>query len=192
MIAMVGLIEDANKAITARFRREGDSIAIVGELAGDLAGSEYLEVRHGHEAGRLRPLEIDRHQPVFEAVRTMIDAGLLASAEDISDGGLLCCAAECCVAGHERWGAALSIPAAEGRVDELLFGEGPARFLVSFAAEQLDEVSRIATERGAPCLVIGRVTRERELVVSVGGRERARVSCEELHRAFSGGFRTVV
>src|SRR5690606_29954190 len=58
MIAMVGLLEDAGAHTTARFARAGDQVAVVGELAGCLAGSEYLARSAGRAAGSPARLDI--------------------------------------------------------------------------------------------------------------------------------------
>jgi phosphoribosylformylglycinamidine (FGAM) synthase-like enzyme len=59
-------------------------------------------------------------------LRQAISAGLVASAHDLSDGGLAVAAAECCIGAG--LGARLELPAAEVRPDRLLFAEGGAAF----------------------------------------------------------------
>jgi phosphoribosylformylglycinamidine synthase len=58
----------------------------------------------------------------------------VASAHDLSDGGLAVAAAECCIAAG--LGARLELPAGSARLDRLLFAEGGARLLVSVPAAQ--------------------------------------------------------
>jgi phosphoribosylformylglycinamidine synthase len=188
MIAMVGLLDDASTAITSCFKSEGDVIAVVGELGGVLGGSEYLHCVHGKEQGRPQAFEPAQHKKCFEAVRRMIEKGLLQSAEDISDGGLLCCVAECCIKESAApIGATLGLPKWESRLDELLFGEGPARFVVSMKPEKADEVARVAGEASAGFLKVGRVG-GRSLELRVGGEDKLNCELESLASAFHQGF----
>lgn len=187
MIAMVGLLQDASKALTSSFKNEGDIIAVIGDLAGGLGGSEYLKRRCALEQGMPVPFEAERHRKAFAAVTSMIEEELLASAEDISDGGLLCCLAECCVRDESAIGAQISLPVRETREDELLFGEAPARFVVSFAADKAASVSRLAAQAGATFLQVGKVG-GRKLRLSIGGEQRMELELPAMAEAFHGGF----
>jgi phosphoribosylformylglycinamidine (FGAM) synthase-like enzyme len=59
----------------------------------------------------------------------------LATVHDISDGGLACALAECCIAGG--LGARVQ-PASSGEAD--LFGEGPGGVLIAGSAETVEAV----------------------------------------------------
>lgn len=187
MIAMVGVMQDARKALTSSFRREGDIIAVVGSLGGGLGGSEYLKHRHAREEGRPVVFEAKRHGNVFASVLAMAEAGLLASAEDITDGGLLCCLAECCIRREQTIGAHVSLPVLDTRLDELLFGEGPARFVISLAPDQTAAVTRQAASLGATFLQIGTVG-GRELKLSIGGETKLDIDLAKINHAYHSGF----
>jgi phosphoribosylformylglycinamidine synthase II len=204
MIAMVGLIADVARTATAGFRRAGDLVAILSPagagLGGSLAGSEYLARVHGMVAGVPAPLDVPRARPVFDAVRALVEAGLLSSAEDVSDGGLAACLAECAVSGQ---GGALGLDVrlprgARDRVDDLLFGEAPARFVVSYPQERADQVERLARGGGALFTPIGRVGGDRLRITLEGdGAVLARgqpieVELERLVRAWRDGLRVAL
>src|SRR5262249_12842367 len=61
-IAMVGFLEDVKGAITQWFKKPGDQVFLLGDPAGGLAGSEYLALLHGREAGRPRPVDLKREK----------------------------------------------------------------------------------------------------------------------------------
>jgi phosphoribosylformylglycinamidine synthase len=187
MIAMVGLLDDASKALTSSFKAEGDLVAVVGELGGGMGGSEYLKQVCNLEKGRPEPFELARHRPTFVAITSMIDDRLLSSAEDISDGGLLCCLSECCVRDDKSIGATIELPVCDGRKDALLFGEAPARFVISFPADKLSEVQNAAVQAGGSFLKIGKVG-GRDLRVSIGGTDCLNVSLDKMAESFHGGF----
>src|SRR2546426_2658917 len=81
-IAMVGFLEDVKGALTQWFRKEGDVVLLLGEPAGSLAGSEYLALLHGLEAGRPPPGDLARQKAPHAPPRAARDAGLIASAHD--------------------------------------------------------------------------------------------------------------
>lgn len=190
MIAMVGLLSDASDAVCAGFNQEGDRIAILGTLAGGLGASEYLKHCHGRERGRPVPFLDKEHGAVFSAMLAISEAELLSSAEDISDGGLLCCVAECCVAHERQIGVRIELPAPEDREDELLFGEGPARFVLSYSPDNADAVSRLAEKHQVSLLDIGEVG-GRSLRLQVNGKDRMDVGLTDIAKSFHKGFLSI-
>ena len=59
VIGVVGLLEDARRALARSFRAEGDLVYLLGDTGGDLGGSEMLEVVHGRVAGRPPRLDLE-------------------------------------------------------------------------------------------------------------------------------------
>jgi len=142
VVGMVGLVHDLNRVMGLGWRSAGDGIWLLGvplEAAGDpadgrvsLAASSYLEVIHGALTGRPPLVDLELEAAVQLLLRQAIAADLLASAHDLSDGGLAVAAAEACIA--SGLGAQLELPASQARPDRLLFAEGGARVLVSVPA----------------------------------------------------------
>ncbi len=191
VIGMVGLLEDLEKRMTPGFKRAGDAVAVLGPLTADpatLAGSEYLRVVHGHVAGR-PAIDLELEARLQRVLLAAIEAGLLASAHDCSEGGLAVTLAECCFAAADgARGAVLDLPAPAGppgaggsggfgaagggsdwRCDALLFGEAPSRVVVSLPEEKLPALADLARGHGVPIERVGRVGGDR-LVVTVNGR----------------------
>src|SRR5206468_3676715 len=110
VIGMLGVLPDVTKRAGIGFRNPGDRIWLVGDLQpeGSLAGSEYLAVEHGREAGRPAPLNAELELRLQKAVRELIWQGLARSAHDLSEGGLAVAVSESCIAG--KIGATLSLP----------------------------------------------------------------------------------
>jgi phosphoribosylformylglycinamidine synthase II len=192
MIAMVGLLEDAAQHATMSFRRAGDLVAVVGDLAGDLAGSSYLDHIHGQVSGVPARLDIDRHRPVFDAVLALVQAGHLASAHDISDGGLAVAVAECAVTASRPLGLSIDLPAhIDTRADEVLFGEAPARFVISFDPTAIDAVQAICAARGAPLHVVGQVG-GLDIDIRINGQPRILLATRLAHAAWTQGFQAAL
>lgn len=191
MIAMVGLLDDVSRHATMDFKAPGHLVAVIGEIGGSLAGSEYLERLGGQVAGVPARFEADRHRPVLEAVLAMIQGGFLASAHDISDGGLAVALAESAISGPEPMGVSVELgdDGSGGRADEILFGEAPTRFVVSFAEQHRGRLTALAAEHGAPFAVIG--STGGDLITLRVGAASATSSVRDAHAAWSQGFRVV-
>ncbi len=167
-IAMVGLLEDVRGALTQWFKREGDLIFLLGDPGGSLAGSEYLALLHGTEAGRPAPVDLARERAVQEVVRGARDAGHIVSAHDCAEGGLAFALLECCISGPEgAVGAEIRLEP-QGRLDALLFGEAPSRVVVTAPPESRARLDHVARAAGVPIHLLGRVGSDR-LAIAVGG-----------------------
>jgi phosphoribosylformylglycinamidine synthase len=142
MIGMVGLLPDASRATPLAFPEDGLRVAVVGAVAGGLGASDYLEVCRGQAMGSVRAVD-ESHKATCDAVRELVRTGALASCHDISEGGLAVAIAECAVAGGV--GVKAELPG-QGRADELLFGEGPGRFVISYRPEQAAAVANALAE----------------------------------------------
>ncbi len=155
MIGMVGLIPDARHALGQAFRKPGDVVALLGLNTPELGGSEYLKAVHGKTAGKLPELDIERCGFALNAVRALAHAGLLHSAHDVSEGGLAAALAECCATGPEPLGVAAMVPANDMEPHEVLFGEAPGRFVISFDPERERQVRNLAAGNYATYTIIG-------------------------------------
>ena len=163
-IGMVGLVEPVEKTCGAAFRQAGDLIALVGELKGEVGGSEYLAAVHEKEAGRPPALDLAREKAVQAVVRQAVKEGLLSSAHDCSDGGLAVALAESCMmpspppgGGAPGWlGAAVRIPFPL-RKDFILFGEDASRIVVSLPPASWDALEALARAAGVPLIRLGAV-----------------------------------
>ncbi|WP_094554915.1 phosphoribosylformylglycinamidine synthase subunit PurL [Synechococcus sp. 1G10] len=142
VVGMVGLVHNLDHVTGLGWQAPGDHIWLLGVplATGDgegrlaLAASSYLESVHGLATGRPPLTDLKLERAVQALLRQAITTGLVASAHDLSDGGLAVAVAEACIA--SGLGAVLEIPADAGRLDRLLFAEGGARVLVSIKSDQ--------------------------------------------------------
>ncbi|MBU6249673.1 MAG: phosphoribosylformylglycinamidine synthase subunit PurL [Cyanobacteria bacterium REEB417] len=176
VVGMVGLVHDLNHLCGLAWRHAGDAIWLLGvpldEVADprvSLAGSSYLACIHGAVTGRPPVIDLVLEAQVQAFLRGAIAQGLVASAHDLSDGGLAVAAAECCIAAG--LGARLDCGVAEQtRWDRLLFAEGGARILVSVpsaAAAAWQQALDQAEPGSLPATRLGLVTAEPLLQISV-------------------------
>jgi phosphoribosylformylglycinamidine synthase len=125
IVGMVGKLPDPEHAPGAGFIEAGHAVALLGPFAPSLEGSE-LEKLRGRLAQRLPALDLGEQAAALEAVREAVRSGSLASAHDVSEGGLACALAECCIDGG--LGARIQLSEVD---EEALFGEGPGGVVVS-------------------------------------------------------------
>lgn len=140
VVGMVGLIPDLDRVCQQGWRQEGDFVYLLGlplehsSAQVTLGGSEYLALVHQTTAGQPPVIDLDLEGRVQAVCRQGIRQGWIRSAHDCAEGGLVVGLAEACISGGR--GAAVHIPTQTSqRWDQILFGEGGARILVSVAAE---------------------------------------------------------
>ena len=156
-VAMVGLLEDVERIAAPWFGTEGDLVALLGPNRPEMGGSEYLKVAHGRVAGTPPAVDLALERGVQRTCRAAVEAGLLSSAHDVSEGGLAAALAEACMGGPGRgMGAVVDTPG-DGRPDVLLFGESHSRIVVSLKEEDYGRFQALASREGIPAAVIGRV-----------------------------------
>jgi len=134
VIGMLGLIDDYRKTITSYFKKPGDLIYLIGKECSEIGGSEYLKVIHNQITGLPPEVDLDFEQTLHSVILNLADKGILKSAHDCSDGGLLICLAESCFQpDYTNIGIEVKINATEGRKDVAYFGESHGRIVVSIS-----------------------------------------------------------
>jgi phosphoribosylformylglycinamidine synthase subunit PurL len=155
-IGMVGLIEGLDKITTSFFKNEGDIIYILGEDYEELGGSEYLKVIHNKVAGDSPQLNLETEKRLQDTILKLIEKKLINSAHDISEGGVICALAECCIINDENpVGAEITVPV-KSREDFTLFSESQSRVIVSVSSFKKDEFEKILKENNQTFNYAGR------------------------------------
>ncbi|KZL49579.1 phosphoribosylformylglycinamidine synthase [Nodularia spumigena CENA596] len=140
VVGMVGLIPDLSKICGQGWQAAGDLIYLLGlPLTSpiSLGASEYLATIHNTVAGKPPRVDFDLERRVQQVCRDGIRAGWIRSAHDSAEGGVVVALAESCLSGN--LGAEIQIEISENqlnRLDEVLFGEGGARILVSVTSSE--------------------------------------------------------
>ena len=78
VIGVVGLLDDASRALTPWFRDEGDAVYLLGTTGEDLGGSELLKVVHGRVAGRPPRLDLEAEKRLHAFMAEAAAEGLAA------------------------------------------------------------------------------------------------------------------
>ncbi|MBI3932497.1 MAG: phosphoribosylformylglycinamidine synthase subunit PurL, partial [Acidobacteria bacterium] len=181
VLGVVGLLEDASRALRRWFEGEGAAVYLLGTTAADLGGSEYLKTIHGRVVGPPPRLDLQAEKRLCALMAEAAATGAVRSAHDTSDGGLAVALAECAFRGEEPGlGGHFDLPAGL-RDDVLLFSESPSRMVVSTADEA--RLLDLARRHGVPCTRLGSVGGGR-LVLATGGRILVDVPVSRLHEAW--------
>jgi phosphoribosylformylglycinamidine synthase len=150
VVGMVGLIPDLTKICGQGWQNADDIIYLLGlsiqskiqnpKSKIELGASEYLATIHHTIAGKPPRIDFDLERLVQKACREGIRAGWVNSAHDSAEGGVAVAIAESCLSGN--LGAEINFPISanhDSRFDEVLFGEGGARILVSVSGENQEK-----------------------------------------------------
>ncbi len=157
VVGMVGLIEDVNRHCTYGFKNEGDLVFLLGNQDtgnGSLSGSEYLSTIHGLVMGN-PSIDIALEKRLHNCCIDLIRHGIINSAHDCSEGGLLVCIAESCLA--HKLGFSGPDWRTEGRLDTALFGEVQSRIVVSLSPKQMAKFEKFISKWQMPLTKLGTV-----------------------------------
>ncbi|MCZ0872931.1 phosphoribosylformylglycinamidine synthase subunit PurL [Peribacillus frigoritolerans] len=180
VVGMVGLVNDLKHITTQTFKNESDLIYVVGEAKVEFGGSELQKMLEGKIFGRAPELDLDLEQKRQQQILTAIQKGLVASAHDLSEGGLAVALAES-LFGASKLGAKVNI---SGEPVSELFSETQSRFLLSINPE--NQASFEALVEDAIC--IGSVTADNKLVVATSDSKVLEADVEDLQTAWKGAI----
>lgn len=143
VIGMVGIIDNVKNITTSYFKNEDDLIYVLGEDFEEIGGSEYLAVEHKIVAGKIPTLNMDTELALQKTVLSLIEKGLINSAHDISEGGIMIAAVECCIINRDKpVGAEISIQI-KTREDFSLFSESQSRVIVTVSKNKKEEFEEL-------------------------------------------------
>jgi phosphoribosylformylglycinamidine synthase subunit PurSL len=160
LISAIGQVPDIRRCVTMDFKQPGNFIMLLGVTRSELGGSIWAGLHH-ERGGRVPQVDAVLGRRIFTALHAAINAGLVVSCHDLSEGGLAVALAEMAIAGGLGANVTLDGVRREdhGLGDHaLLFSESPTRFLIETSPLHLDELQRIVLD--LPSGVLGIVTGE--------------------------------
>jgi phosphoribosylformylglycinamidine synthase subunit PurL len=165
-IGVVGLLDDIGRLVRPEFVAAGDAILLVGETTPGLAGSAYAELAGVAPEDGPPGIDLAREAAIQRFVREAIAASLVASAQDVSAGGLAVALAEGAIWGGLGARIRLLI---NGTPATDLFGESPSRIVLSARPSDVARLLELGARRAVPIVEIGSVGGQR-LLIELGGR----------------------
>jgi len=155
-IGMVGLLDNVEDKMTMDFKSAGDKIYVLGVQKNDLNCSEYLNKVVGYAATPAPYFNLDEEYDMQLLLLKIIHEGLIESAHDISEGGLIISLLESSF--HRNCGFDVMKPDNGIRNDAFWFGEAQGRAVVSVKPEQEAAFLEMLGKYKVPFLLIGNVT----------------------------------
>jgi phosphoribosylformylglycinamidine synthase II len=156
MIGMVGLIQSLTDITTQDFKAAGDFIYVVGKTQPDFNGSELQKMQLGKIEGKLMAFDLATEKKHQDLVLQAIQAGLVQSAHDCSEGGLAIALSEAAFKQELGIDVALTMPVS------WLFAETQSRFILSVSPEKQQEFEAIMQDTAQ---FIGKVTNNGRLLI---------------------------
>jgi phosphoribosylformylglycinamidine synthase len=155
-IGMVGLLDSENDKMTLNFKNEGDSIYLIGQSRNDINSSEYLHKIVGEEYSPCPHFELEEEFLLQQALISLIKNKLVASAHDVSEGGLIITLLES--AFPDELGFEVAANDATIRKDAYWFGESQSRVVVSVSASNETAFTTALQKAAIPFTLLGKVT----------------------------------
>jgi len=176
VIGMVGLLEDDTSVMSPRFKAVGHEILLVGPFKPALGGSEFQWLETSEVYGEPPTVDLAVETDLQKLMLHLMKHKRIASAQDVSLGGLLPTVLECAfgsVAQNDpSFGVSLDLTALKKhssvtRLDELLFGETHGSIVVTAEPDHVKEVMADAEIYGLSVVSLGLVTVLTEVCLTV-------------------------
>jgi phosphoribosylformylglycinamidine synthase len=193
VLGIVGLLEDVHRTMFPHFREPGRAVVLLrASEAGDLTdvesefgSSEYAKEVLGAVWGFPPALELKREAALQKAIVEMIQASLVESAHDCSEGGIAVTLAES--AFEKGIGLKADLSSAGLPPEFVLFGEDASRIIISCDRSHLQGVEELAVKYGLSSQVIGG-TAIGTFEIKLDGMVIVSASASELRRGYENAL----
>ena len=151
-IAMVGLLDDANKVLPSIFQEENDVVYIIGDTEKEFGGSLYLKELFGKVEGELPKIDYEKERKLWDFVIEANKRGFLKAAKDVGVGGIAISLAK------------MSAKSGKGFVGNFcfedsreIFSETFSRALVEIDPKNMHALEELANEIGIHAIPLGTI-----------------------------------
>lgn len=183
VVCCVGVMPDAQKAITMQLKKVGSQMFLLGKRKDECGGSAYYDVLERLTKSVPDSL-LGKNVPTpdfailnaqLKFMREAIGASLLLSAHDISEGGLLLALYEMTLPQRKCGGdIGLQIDLASIvdslRIDTALFSE-TGGFVLEVAPDRVSAISKLATDHGCELIPLGKTVAEPVIKIASGSSQ---------------------
>lgn len=154
-IGMVGVLDDFATRLSLGFQQAGDLIYLVGKVVNDIACSEYLYQLKGVKYSPAPYFNLEEELAVHKFIATANHNKLLASAHDISEGGVIITLLESAYVA--QLGFTVAVQPSTIRKDAFWMGEAQGRVIVSVKPAWKESFEQLAKEAAVSILPLGTV-----------------------------------
>lgn len=157
VVGVLGVLDDVARATPSGWRSPGQAVYLLGTTRGELDGSAWAEVAHGHLGGLPPAVDLAAERTLAAILVNASRDDLVDAAHDLSEGGLAQGLVDACL----RYGTGARV-----WLDELcerdgvtpfeaLFAESTARAVVAVPRSEEVRFLDMCTARGVPVIRIG-------------------------------------
>ena len=154
VIGGVGLIQNLNKMLSHKFKKEKSIIVLIGKTFGHLEQSCFLKENYSIIDGNPPEINLINEKNNGEMVLKLIERKLVLSAHDISNGGLLIALSEMSM------GSNLGIKIEKSKklrdLKEYFFGEDQGRYILEIDEKNLTSVEKFLKSGSIYYEIIGK------------------------------------
>ncbi len=173
LISSIGVMSDAEKAISLDFKFEGDLIYVLGDTLEELGGSEYFaylsqKLKKEYKGNTVPSVDAVKNKKLYKAFTKCANKELIASAISVGRGGLAVAIAKSAIGG--KLGANIELKKISKNTsgdDMTMFGESQGRILVSVNPKNKKAFETLM--KGNSFTQIGKVSKDGKLKIM--GRE---------------------
>ncbi len=144
LITGMGIVNELDQCVTSDAKTAGNALVLVGQLQGKLGGS-HAELLGIVGTGELPKLDLEIGPKTAHAVHQLIKRGLVLSAHDVSDGGVLVSVAEMLIAGNSSERPIGFV--GDGQMNaEFAYDESPSCYVLEVREDDIGKLGAILGE----------------------------------------------
>jgi phosphoribosylformylglycinamidine synthase len=151
VVGVLGVHADVRRRVPSGFGLADATVVLLGETRPEFGGSLWAWLRHGHLGGRPPVVDLLAEQSLAEVLVAASALQLIATAHDVSDGGLALALAEACLVGGT--GCSVTLP---GDAATLLFSESAGRAVVAVRPGAEAAFDELCAANAVPAAALGR------------------------------------
>ena len=193
VIGIVGIHADVHKAVFPHFREAGRAVVLLcaselGDLTDaecEFGSSEYAKEFLGAMWGFPPALELEREAALQKAIVEMIQAGLVDSAHDCSEGGIAVTLAESTFG--KGIGVSVNLTSQGLPPEFVLFGEDASRIVISCDRSNLARIKQVAAKYRLSADEIGETVPE-QIEIRLDGEVVVSATIGELRDSYEGAL----
>ena len=187
LISSIGVIADAEKAVSIDPKAAGDFVYLLGETHEELGGSEYYRMQR-IVGGRVPSVDGKKNLKIYRALMHAIQAELVASAISLGRGGLAVALSKMAMAG--KMGIDVDVGKMRGSAKHeyvKLFSESQGRIVATVASGASKKFEKLFG--GLSMQKIGEITKSKILSIKSGKKKIAGIGIEKALEAYRGTFK---
>ncbi len=194
LISSIGVMKDADKAVSLYAKFAGDFVYVLGETRDELGASEYysmlgLEPNAKEHFGHAPKVDAAKNRRVYAALEKTINEGVVASAQSVHRGGLAVALAKTSIGGMLGMDISLqNLPGYSTRDDYSLFSESAGRVVLTVAPQNQGKFEQLM--QGNSFAKIGTVREDNAFVVTGrNGNEIVRTNLDVILESYKAPLR---